>query len=845
MSVGIGVGRKAVLEMASRKKDLQGPFPYPTAGEWPEKLYRAIVSTCADAGLVPPPRQAVIEGLAPTLAAGEAKRVVETPRNGEPRLKAAAYHIEGRGTPHALLLLNLSGHGAGMLPWALNDRTRSSWVRPTAENIVRHEHLVAAELALAGAEASLRRAKGAQRALGRGATSAEKDAAVKAVEAAQAVRERVAVDHRDAVVALGARRPLPLVEAAQEDGAARTALTTELMSVDLAASVQRFAVQQMRERGRLRPYDLVESMSQEGQRESTVAVLQQTRMTDPDGTRFSAWRLMQVTGNNRADARLQIFGIESEHLLTGVPQPLLVRDGEKADRNLLLRGLPEILRRVSGKLNAERVDSVDPEQDTECRSSRAERIAEVPVRVVVGAASPARLEASLRDLNIHDHLRGQLLFEDEDRSLGLWTLLVTAYQEANLLTSLLAGELTGGRVEPSSLDEPGIVDALVGAGPLDPLAALLPTDVEPAPADLRDMAIRCTTVLLFPPVPPRPKDLPPRAWMPTGRYWPVVRGALQEAPWSSKGGKRAERRTEVWAAAIAQHFVHQRNLAAMGGLFSAEDTQYGVVQDRRSLDVLIAACETGDAAAWNVLVRRHMVPGLVNAAEPFITAGQGSETSAERKGDRRTPSNAVLALVRAFTEPERDSVTHALLVAFARSVLGAPEAADGVDGKAPGTFWALGADGSPRVGVLADKGWYDLMFPKLAGARTGRGDDATDEDQNAEDHSESIVDEGDETEQSARSAHDFVDPAARAAELREQVTPRIDQLRESVDAALEQAVRLAELVEDAVKARSEAGFDPEPAEVQRAYAKAVAGIRKKNNAISERLGDTLGAVMDL
>lgn len=829
--------------MASRRKDPQGPFSYPTAQDYPEKLYRAIANTCEEEGLVPPPRQAVIDGLAPALATGEAKRIIETSRKGgESRLKASAYHIEGRGTAHALLLLNVALNGAGTMPWPLNDRTRSSWVRPTRENTDRHEHLVATEIALAGAEASLRRAKDAQRAMKQDASAAEKDAAVKAVEAAEQMRERLAADCREAVASLSDRRPLPQVEAAQEDGVARTALTTEVMTVELAASVQRFAVRKLRDRGRMRPYSLTEAFAHEGQREPTVAVLQQTRMSDPDGSRFAAWRLMQVTGNNRADARLQLFGIESEQLLTGVPQPLLVREGEKPDRNLLLRGLPEILRRISARLNAELIEPSAPGEASERRAHRAERIAQVPARVVVGAASPTRLEASLRDLNIHDHLRGQLHFEDGDRSLGLWTLVLTAYQEANQLTVLLASEAAKGRVEASDLDEPGIVDALVGAGPLDPLEPLLPEEAEPTSANLRDTAIRCTTVLMFPPVPPRPEDLPPRAWMPTGRNWPVVRGALQEAPWSSKAGKRAERRTEVWAAAIAQHFVHQRNLASMGGLFTAEEAQFGVSPDARSLKELLSACEAGDGDAWRVLVRRHLVPGLVNAPEPFITAGQGSETSADRKGVRRTPSNAVLALVRAFAEPAHDMVTHELLVAFASAVLAAPEATEGVGGKAPGTFWAPGSDGQPQVDMLADKGWYDLMFPKVAGVRSVRdesGSELPDENQEPVDQDE------EEGEQSARTDQEFVDPAIRTAQLRAQLGQQIEVIRDYINATHAQTVRLADLIEDAIKARGEAGIAPEPAEVQRAHAKTMAESRMKTSKISERLGDAMGAVMDL
>ncbi|WND15858.1 hypothetical protein [Streptomyces violaceus] len=45
----------------------------------------------------------------------------------------------------------------------------------------------------------------------------------------------------------------------------------------------------------------------------------------------------------------------------------------------------------------------------------------MPARVVIGARKPQRLEESLRQLNVHEHLRGQLDYADVDRALGLWS----------------------------------------------------------------------------------------------------------------------------------------------------------------------------------------------------------------------------------------------------------------------------------------------------------------------------------------------------------------------------------------------------------------------------------------
>ncbi|MFF9757561.1 hypothetical protein ACF1FC_33145 [Streptomyces sp. NPDC014344] len=816
----------------SPRKAPQGPFPYPTHPTWAEHLFEAISNTCAALGLAPVPRQAVLEGLAPALGSGEAKRVIERRREGR-FLRATAYHIEQRDTDGALLLLNVALHGAATLPWVNNDRTRSEWLHPSAENLERLEELVDQQRLVAAWTAGAERAKTAQRTLAATATPAEKDAAVAAVKAAEdelahAKRELGACEQ-----ALGGRRPLPVVRAVVEDGVPLAALTAEEVRTDVAAEVQRYAVDRLKRRARQRRYDLVESLVQESQRESTVVVLQRTPVIDRDGSLRDIWRGQQATGANRADARLDIFGVSGQHLLTGVPQYLLQLPGEEENRRMVVQGLGEILRRISTRLNAA---YADPERDPEGRAERALRIAQVPARVVVGARKPERLEESLRQLNVHEHLRGQLDYDDMDRALGLWSTLVKAYQAKGLLGALLAEEVARGRIAASALDEDAVADALVGARALDELAVLLSPGDEVSPVTLRDVAIRCATVMVFPPIPPRPQNLPPRARTPVGRYWPVVRAALQEAPWSQSNGVRADRRTEMWAAVVAQHFVHRGPLLAARGLFSARHVQYGVRPDARSLASLLTACRQGDADAWETLVRQHLLPGLINAPEPFVTAGQGSEQSADRKGVRRTPSNAVQALVNAYTTPP-EGVTVELLVAFAEAVLRAPDSPAGY-GLAPGTFWAPDAHGNPREGVLADKQWFDTLFPKTSLPRNKRQQPPADKG------------DGVEGEGSSRTTAELdeeipEDALTRMTRLRSTLTSMVDSSADSVATVAEQIGLLLETVQDAVRAREEAGAEEEPVAVQKSYAEEFREIKKQCGQIVELLDSATVAVMTL
>ncbi|MER6354636.1 hypothetical protein ABT186_23160 [Streptomyces sp. NPDC001634] len=810
----------------------EGSFPSPTHSTWAENLYEAIFNTCVAEGFAPVPRQAVLEGLAPALGRGEAKRVIER-RRGNRFLRATAYHIEQRDTDGALLVLKVELHGAATLPWVINDRTRSAWLHPSAENQERLEELVDQQRLVAAWTVGVERAKAARRALASTATSAEKDAAVAAVEIAEGELARARRELEACEQALGKRRPLPVVRAVTEDGAPLAALTTEEVRAEVAAEVQRYAVEMLRRRARQRPYDLVESLVQEGQRDSTVVVLQRTPVIDPDGSPRYVWRGQQATGANRADARLETFGVSALQLLTGVPQALLRLPGEEENRRMVVRGLGEILRRISALLNAE---YADPDRDPEGRAQRAVRIAQVPARVVVGAKKPERLEESLRQLNVHEHLRGQLDYEDMDRSLGLWSTLVKAYQAEGLLGELLAQEVAQGRVAVGELDEDAIADALVGARALDALEVLLSPGDEVIPMTLRDVAIRCATVMLFPPVPPRPENLAPRAPMPTGRYWPVVRAALQEASWSQENGPRAKRRTEIWAAVVAQHFLRPGPLAAAEGLFGKPEVQFGVRPDARSLASLLTACRQGDAAAWETLVRRHLVPGMISGAEPFVTPNEGSFKSADRKGVRRAPSNAVQSLVNAYTDPPQ-GVTRELLLAFAEAVLRAPDSAAG-DGLVPGTFWAPDPLGDPREGVLADKEWFDNLFPLTSFRKGERQKPPADDATGAKDEGSG----GDTVELEEEIPEG---PLARMTRLRAELASAVSSNTESVAAVAEQIGQLLAIIEDAVRAREDACAPEEPAEVQKLYVKDFGKIKEEAAKIAPLLDAATLAVMSL
>ncbi|MFD8782517.1 hypothetical protein [Kitasatospora sp. NPDC059599] len=826
--------------MAPRNRP-DGPYPYPTHPDWVAKLCEAVANTCKAEGLIPLPEAAVKYGLAPALGAGEARRVVETQKSGLRVLRQAAFHIEGRDTPQAMLFLNVELHGAGSVQWLLNDRTRSSWVRPTPETTTLQAQLVAAEISLTRAKAGLERAKEAVRGT-RSADQADKDAADTALKAAEQHHQHADDQHKQAERALNYRRPLPRISAHHEADRPTAALTTEVLPTEVVASVQQYATTKLRERGRLRPYDLEESLVQEGQRDRATVVLQRISMTDPDGTLNEAWRAVRVTGNNRAECCLRIFGLEAHQIITGVPQPMLLLDGEKEDSALILRGLGEILRRLSARLNTEYANE---DRNIDGIAERAKKIAQVPVRVVIGAAEPERLEASLRDLNAHDHLRGQLAFVDDERALALWSSIVKAYQDSGLLGHLLLDHAAQDGCPPDAqLDTDAVADALLGSGLLDPLTPLLPATEPVTTQALRDAAIRCTTVMMFPPVPPRPANHIAGTHRQTGRYWPIVRKCLMEAPWSvgnGKDGQKVRRRTEVWAAAIGQLFVHRGNLLAVRAVFAPSDVQEGVRPDRRSLADILRDCENGDRQAWSTLVRHHLLAGLVNAPEKFITSGQGSEAGDNRKGVRRTPLNAIAALTRAFDKPDHPHVTRQLLLSFARSVLHAPDAPEGVLASPAGTFLAPDAHGQARPDTLADKEWFDDLFPKFA-TTTGEEEEAPNLD---EDEEEDDLDEGEGPESSTYTRDQYENQNARMARLRLELISQLKATRAAFDGVAEQTRSLTSVAEDARSARILAGAETAPVDTIMLHLQDIKAMDDMTKALSESLMDAFKVVMEL
>lgn len=807
--------------MATKRPD--GIYPYIGTTIWGERLADAVENTCADLEVVPPPRQAITEGLATALPDTEIKNLISTQR-GKKVLKPTAHRLVQAGTDQVLLLM-CDIHGAAVAPWHLNDRTVPAWSPPLPEANQRVEDLVAAEAALEeatkAAKSAEKEAEACRRAPGDESYAAQALAA--ATQKHQDALRRVTEfeDRRQVLLAaLGNRRPRPVVRSAEEEGEPKAGLVLAEQPYAVAFHLQRYAAESLERAGRTRGYDLVESLVDAGQLSKGMNVLQQWQITSSDGTVSKPWRLAAVTGNNRALARLDVFRVRPEHLVTGMPQSLVSLPKEKADTGLLLLSLREILNRISTRLNQ---DGAGPETLPTDPSLRAGKIATVSAEIVIGCSRPEALEHVLRTLNVNDHLRGIQPYDEDARLIALFATLVDSYARESLLAAALVEAFPNAR-GADLLDLAGVRDALTANGPLEPLEPLVPAGEEIFPVVLRDIAVRAITALVFPGIPPEstPKSSR-RTVRDTGRFWPIVRGALQEPAWSQIRAKTAEARTRLWSAAVAQLFLHRGNILSALGFFGTLETQKGAGQDPRPLKELFLGAEAGDAGAWAALVQR-MAPALIHAPQPFITPGQGSEANEGRKGVRRTPSSALAALTLAYTQSNVPNISRALLLAFAKAVLEhpdatqPPEAQDGTPlvcygeqhwsekDRTPitaGMVIVPDIEGRP-TGYVADKAWFDEMFPVELGRPAPAGGDAS--TSMGTGNSAGAGDGGTSREEVR------VDPRDQLDALRQQLPARVELVEGSYQRAVDSAHTLMTDFEEARRLRAQLGEDPLPAD---------------------------------
>ncbi|MFG2715278.1 hypothetical protein ACGFX2_32660 [Streptomyces goshikiensis] len=225
--------------MVAKRPD--GIYPGIGTEAYGRNLADAIENSCAEHRVVPPPRQAIIEGLATALPDTEIKGLIAA-RSGKKVLKPSAYRLVQAGDEQVLLLM-CDVHGAAVIPWDLNDRTVNCWSPPVAGAGQCVKDLVAAELALHEARKAAKTAEKERETCRRAAgdSSYVAQALVAATQKHEDAERRVGEldGQRQALLtALGGRRPRPVVRAAEEDGEPKAALALAEQPYDVAVHMR-------------------------------------------------------------------------------------------------------------------------------------------------------------------------------------------------------------------------------------------------------------------------------------------------------------------------------------------------------------------------------------------------------------------------------------------------------------------------------------------------------------------------------------------------------------------------------------------------------------------------------
>lgn len=339
-----------------------------------------------------------------------------------------------------------------------------------------------------------------------------------------------------------------------------------------------------------RGYDLVADMAHRGQREHGVAVLADVVFTQ-NGTTFRQPRLVAVTGNNRADVRLQILGISFGEIIFAPSDMRTMWDqyvngvwaiaqtgDDPAEVGVESFAPNQKLLEVANRIKAYGLDSA-------VLNLRARN------RVLIGwDPAGGELSAQLDELNLDTHLHPPAAFDENARGLALFSTIVQLALRDDLITPANAAALLGR------------CDAVTG-GYADESAK-------------RFDEIR----LLFPPVSePRLRQ--------------IVQEVLAEPIATRTNKAHASVRCRVLGAVW---FGGQSNPRLADGLFTHSHTRAGVTIPWPDMTTLLTAAATDDAARRFAL---NLAP-LLLAEAGLYEASRGSNPL------RREPGNLARALDR-------------------------------------------------------------------------------------------------------------------------------------------------------------------------------------------------------
>jgi hypothetical protein len=364
-----------------------------------------------------------------------------------------------------------------------------------------------------------------------------------------------------------------------------------------------------------RGYSLFDDLARNGQEEPGVVVLHELVWPAETGGEVRRIGLFNVLGNSRARARLMLLGLNWEQALFGVRLATLraVRPGAEraeeltADRRHLLLTDPGVAWNrlmaayqtvsdalTSGEAIPEGYERLADESIIDLDA--AARIAEAPCEVVIGVSHPERTLELVQELNLRDHLRGNLELGDEARALAMGDQVLHAYVNAEYVPAEHFTALSGKTVP----------DILAPARPR---------------YEAEDVRRAQLERLLF------PSDETARQLVSAALAEPRRKSDLRKA--------HITNRSRVYTALVSRGNVNPR----IGDVFLKEEVTSGRVGDGQTLGELLAAA-TNDPTG--VAIQRAL------DAQAVIMLGEHKLYEAARGSNvnRREPGNVRQALRR-------------------------------------------------------------------------------------------------------------------------------------------------------------------------------------------------------
>ncbi|MCD0445827.1 hypothetical protein LO763_19650 [Glycomyces sp. A-F 0318] len=415
-----------------------------------------------------------------------------------------------------------------------------------------------------------------------------------------------------------------------------------------------------------RGYSLEDDLATFGQHETTLHAVLDRHLVETDAGRRQVRHVVDLTaikGANRSRARQLLFELTMKDVIYGIERNRLGIEGtgRVADPTIW----------VPAFANQLRVAFDQPEHPLHQMAVKAQQVATVNMQIIVGTESADDFHNQVFDPNRVDHRRPPLDYDVLEKSESDMRAVLRALKHNGWMTEETRAWLAGEGPDPDRVPSEDFVSG----------------------RDRRDRALYAATF------PQNPEQAA------------VVRHVLGEPARSATNQDHMRNRLRMLSSAISAGYRHRWNPRVFDGLLPAKFLKdgknlTGIPEWYSVLDGLQTA--HSDSELLDFVTTR----GIHWLAEfEIIEADRGSMEAQSREGadangdtlaDKKVRRSATNARTAMLANPDR-------AVALLRELAHAANT-----GERPRQ---IDDDGQPIPGTIADKWWFDQVFPKAKGRR--------------------------------------------------------------------------------------------------------------------------------